>query len=471
MAVDTSIYGQIKPFTMADPYESAGKALALKQMQRKYTIEEDIAKAGAETGGDPERMAQALLQRGHYQPALQLRQQAAALKKEERLAGNAEVDRKLKLAEAAGSDAMMLDTTYRQALQRAGGDRQAALAAVQPIYQQARQKWAAMGTNLPESFDPDVNFSYIGQAKEAIQYLKTFSPEIRYQDTGGEITPVNTNPNAGPVGPLPGVKPLPKTSAPQAPTELARYQAERDALAKSNPNDPRIAQYDRVIAGFKAGRGTDITLQQPGPMVPSKPAQSDIDKGMLDATAGLMQLDAINSQFKPEYQTWATRGEQAWNAIKEKGGVGLKNKEKADLEAFSKYKRNAIDSMNRYIKAITGAAMTDAEAKRILAGLPSVGDGIFDGDSPTQFKAKLDDAMKQTKMAIARFAYMKRNGLSLEDGQGNSVVPLERMPTLINERGKAIEAELKKSQPNADSKALGRAVRRQLAIEFGLASD
>lgn len=225
MAVDTGIYGQIRPFKMQDPYESTGKALALRKMQRQYTIEDDIAQAGAETGGDPERMAQALLQKGHYQPAIQLRQQAAALDKEKRLAGNAEVERKLKLAEAAGSDAMMLDTTYRQALQKAGGDRQAAVLAVQPIYQQARQKWASLGTNLPESFDPDVNFSYIGQAKEAINYLKTLSPDVKYQDTGGTLQPVNTNPNAGPIGPLTGAQPIPKTTPPQAPTELARYQA------------------------------------------------------------------------------------------------------------------------------------------------------------------------------------------------------------------------------------------------------
>jgi hypothetical protein len=467
MPVDTGIYSNIRPFTMADPYESAAKVMALRSAQKKYTLEDDVAQAASETGGDPERMAQALLSKGHYQPAMQLRTQAASLDKERRLAGNAEVDRKLKLAEAAGSDAMMLDTTYRQALQAAGGNREQALAAVAPIYQQARQKWAGMQVNLPESFDPDVNFSYIGQAKEAIQYLKTLAPEIQMTDTGGSITPTNRNPLAGPVGPLAGAQSIQKTPAPAAPTELARLQNE---LAAMPADDPRRAQHEKAIAGFKAGRATDVTVNT-GPMAPGKTAGNKVDESMLETTQNLMQLDQIAGQFKPEYQTILTRGNAWWSSAKEKAGVDLKHKEKADLEEFSKYKRNAIDSLNKYIKSITGAAMTNAEADRILKGLPNPGSGLFDGDSPTEFKAKLDDAMKSTKMSVARLAYIKRNGMSLEDGQGNSVVPLERMPTIINERGKAIEEELKRNKPDADSKALGRAVRRQLSLEFGLSAD
>jgi hypothetical protein len=467
MAVDTGIYGQIRPFTMGDPYESAGKVLAIKDAQRKFTLEDDIAAAGAASGGDPEKMASALLEKGHYGPAIQLRGQAASLDKEKRLAKNAEIEQKLKLAEAAGSDAMMLDQVYRQALQQFGGDRASAVSSVQLTYQQARQKWASMGVNLPESFDPDQNFSYIGQAKEAIQYLKTLAPEVVMTDTGGSVTPMNKNPMAGPVGPMAGSTPTPKTATPAAPTELSRLISERDALPQG---DPRRAQYERVIGQYKAGRGTDITIQQPGPMTPGKSAGNKVDEEILDTTKGLMRLDTIASQFKPEYQTMLTRGEQWWSSVKEKAGVNLKVKEKKDLEEFSSYKRNAINSLNEYIKMITGAAMSEAEAQRILRGMPNPGQGIFDGDSPTEFKAKLDDAMKQTKMAVARLAYIKRKGMSLEDGLGKGLT-LEGMPALINQRGQDIEGQLKASQPDVKGEALKRAVRRQLGVEFGLVSD
>jgi hypothetical protein len=430
MAIDTSIYNNVRPFTMADPYESAGKALALRAMQKKYTIEDDIAQAGSESGGDPERMAQALLAKGHYQPAIQLRSQAATLAKEQRLAGNAEVERKLKLAEAAGSDAVALDAAWRQTLQAAGGNPQTALAQIQPIYGQIRAKWAQMGHNLPEQFDPEANFASIGQAKESVQYLKTLAPENK-------------------------------------PTELARLIAERNALPEGHPDRPK---YDETIKAYKAGRGdTNVNVTaNTGPMLPGKAGATRIDEGLLDQTQGLMRLDAIQSQFKPEYQTLATRGGNWWTAAKETLGAKLNNKEKKDLEDFSKYRRNAIDSLNQYIKSVTGAAMSEAEAQRILKGMPNPGQGLFDGDSPTEFKAKLDDAISQTKRAIARSAYLKRQGMSLEDGLGKGV-SLDSMPQIINERGKAIEAELKKS--GVTGKPLERAIRRQLGVEFGLVSD
>jgi hypothetical protein len=177
VGIDTSIYNNVRPFTMGDPVESAGKVMALQQMQKRFSMEDDIAAAGAASGGDPAKMAQALMSRGHYEPALKLQSTAATLAKEKKLAANAEIDGKLKLAEAAGSDALALDQVWRQSLQEAGGNPQMALQRVTPIYQQIRQKWASMGQELPENFDPDRNFASIGQAKEAVQYLKTLAPK------------------------------------------------------------------------------------------------------------------------------------------------------------------------------------------------------------------------------------------------------------------------------------------------------
>jgi hypothetical protein len=234
--------------------------------------------------------------------------------------------------------------------------------------------------------------------------------------------------------------------------------------------DARRAQYDKVISDYKAGKGSQNVTVNTGPMTPGKTAGNKVDEDLLGVTRNLMQLDAISSQFKPEYQRFQDK--IGFEALKIKdSSVGLNNKEKKDLTEYSQYRRNAFNTLNEYIKSITGAAMTNAEADRILKGLPSPGTGLFDGDSPTEFKAKLDDAVQKTKMSVARLAYIKRQGMSLEDGQGNAILPLERMPALINERGKAIESELKAKEPNVTEKALQRAVRRQLGVEFGLVSD
>jgi hypothetical protein len=185
--IDASIYGNIRPYTMESPIDSASKALAFADARKKYTMDQDIQDAAGQTGGDPAKMSQALMARGHFAPAMQLQAQAAAQKK-------AQIDQQLKINEAVASDAMTLDQIWRQTLQATGGNKEAALQKVQPVYSQVRQRWAGMGHNLPESFDPDANFAGIGQAKEAIQYLKTLAPDVKMTDTGGSITPTNTNP-------------------------------------------------------------------------------------------------------------------------------------------------------------------------------------------------------------------------------------------------------------------------------------
>lgn len=61
-----------------------------------------------------------------------------------------------------------------------------------------------------------------------------------------------------------------------------------------------------------------------------------------------------------------------------------------------------MQNLNQTIKDLTGAAMGVQEADRIIASLPNAGTDIFGGDSPTEFEAKLNNAVKQTKYALAR---------------------------------------------------------------------
>lgn len=463
--IDTSIYGNIRPFTMESPIAQAGQALQVQALQqnaqerqRKFQMEDDLSSALTESGGDLGKASTLLASRGRGAASLQLRDKAAADEK-------AKMEGKLKISEAAASDGVAIDAVWRQTLQKHNGNAQAALAEVQPIWSEVVNKWKGMGHQLPEQFDPQKNLAGVGQAKEMAAYLKSLQPDYGAPVTavGPDGKPQLFQPNKQGGGKFMGVEPAKLME----PTELARLQAEHDALPDG---DPRKAQYARVLAGYKAGKGdTNVSVNMPGPMMPGKPAQKDIDEGIMNTTRNLMQLDTIAGQYKPEYQRFQDKVGFAALKVKD-SSVGLTNKEKQDLTEFSQYRRNAFSALNDYIKSVTGAAMSEAEAQRILKGLPNPGSGLFDGDSPTEFKAKLDDAIKQTKMAAARFAYMKRSGLSLEDGLGKGLT-LERMPALMNERGKELEAKFKQDQPNVEGKALQKAVRRQLAVEFGLSAD
>jgi hypothetical protein len=249
----------------------------------------------------------------------------------------------------------------------------------------------------------------------------------------------------------------------EASSPLGKLITERDAFPVGHPSR---AIYDKAITEYKPGNSTSVTVSPTLQL--GKEGSNKVDVGLLDTTAGVMRLSAIEGQFKPQFQQWLPRAGAAWSAIKESLGGNLNAGDKQMLTEFTAYKRNAINSLNEYIKQITGAAMSEPEAQRILRGMPNPGQGITDGDSPTEFKSKLDDAMKQTKMALARYEYIKRNGMALTKPDGSAVVPLERMPEIMNSRGKQLEAQIRASNPNANAAMITNRVSGLLAKEFGL---
>jgi hypothetical protein len=190
----------------------------------------------------------------------------------------------------------------------------------------------------------------------------------------------------------------------------------------------------------------------------SKGTKAKIEESVLSSGDALTRLNTIQASYKPEYLSIKFRGGQEWATLKDKF-VTLKPEEKTQLANFSTYKQNATQNLNQTIKDLTGSAMGVQEAERIISTLPNAGTGLFDGDSPTQFESKLNNAVEQTKYAIARKNYSLNKGLKWEN------LPLNQMPNVINQRGAAI-AQQYKLDPNkpADLKTIN----RQLAAEFGI---
>ena len=191
----------------------------------------------------------------------------------------------------------------------------------------------------------------------------------------------------------------------------------------------------------------------------SKTTAGDVEKGVLADAAAITRLNNIQFSYKPEYQNIKFRTGQAWNTLRDKFG-GLPESEKRQLTEYSQYKQNSLQNLNQTIKDLTGAAMGIQEADRIMASLPNAGADIFGGDSPTEFEAKLNNAVKQTKYALARKNYALKKGLNWES------TPLDSMPSIINKRGKEIAEQYKLDlKKPADLQTID----RQLAAEFGIA--
>ena len=208
----------------------------------------------------------------------------------------------------------------------------------------------------------------------------------------------------------------------------------------------------RGISKAKAGASTIYTGQL------SKTTAGQVEQSVITTADAVTRLNNIQFSYKPEYQNIQFRGKQAWNTLRDKF-VGLPQAEKNQLTQYSQYRQNALQNLNQTIKDITGAAMGIQEAERITATLPNAGADIFSGDSPTEFEAKLNNAITQTKYALARKQYSLKKGFNWES------TPLDKMPSIINSRG----AEIAK-QYNLDPKKPAdlQTINRQLAAEFGV---
>lgn len=196
-----------------------------------------------------------------------------------------------------------------------------------------------------------------------------------------------------------------------------------------------------------------------GDMALGKAAQTKIDEGLLDTSAALMRIDRIGREYRPEWSTFLKQGEMGLRSLTERLGGKLSPAQQNELAGYTSWRSSSLDNMNRTIKELTGSAMGVAEAERIISTLPNP------DDSPSQFMRKLDDAKQATRMALARLTYIKRNGISMED------VPLDKVPSLINERGAQLEADAKKKYPSMKPAEVQKLVKRQLSQEFGLLAD
>lgn len=244
---------------------------------------------------------------------------------------------------------------------------------------------------------------------------------------------------------------------PETFTQLSADEAKAKGLP---PGNYQISNKTGKLSTIGGG-GVSVYNYPPGSLPPGKEASNQLDEMLMSSGRRAQTFAQIQSSFRPEYLAIPFRGQQAWSTLKDKF-VGLPEDQKKILGEYSAFRQNAVDNLNRTIKEITGAAMAESEAQRIIAGLPNAGTGVFDGDSPTEFQAKLENSVKQVKLVEARAVYMKKNGLSLKD------VSLSSMPQIINDRAKQIAKQqgLDVNKPEDQMR-----IKIQLSSEFGITNQ
>ena len=122
-----------------------------------------------------------------------------------------------------------------------------------------------------------------------------------------------------------------------------------------------------------------------------KSTKGQIEKKLLQSLESLGRMDEIVKEFKPQYLTIGDKVETTLLGWQEKVGMTLDPAQKKALADRATFFQKTFDSVNRAIRDMTGAQMSEGEADRLMRGMPN------QDDAPTEFMAKMQSVIGQIK--------------------------------------------------------------------------
>lgn len=278
-----------------------------------------------------------------------------------------------------------------------------------------------------------------------------------YEDNGKKLTRLTAD--GVPIG-----DPIATSSAKEAAPESWSVSSD---LVDSNGNPLMVSNRGatRPLSGARraAKNGTSLTVGPDGTVqfndggsTPlAKPTQGELEKTVVSSQAGLDRLRSIQRSFDPKYLNLQHQLGSEYSQLKDKVGLAS-DADKQTIANYEGFKSKTLNNLNLYIKDITGAAMSEAEADRIKSSVPNLSDG------PTAFKSKLDSVMGELSRAQARAYYVRRNGLSMDN------VPLDNMDKIIDDYGANVEAQIKQQNPNMSPAEVDQLAHEQVKRAFGM---
>lgn len=118
------------------------------------------------------------------------------------------------------------------------------------------------------------------------------------------------------------------------------------------------------------------------------------------------RLQRIEDQFLPEFFQTLPQVLNTLAATKERLGFEPSEEERTRLARFATLGQDVDENLSLFIKDITGAQMSEPEARRLSAIQ------VNRGDSPTQAAAKIQNKLGAARMAIVRSNILLSRGLT-----------------------------------------------------------
>ncbi len=180
--------------------------------------------------------------------------------------------------------------------------------------------------------------------------------------------------------------------------ENGRAPAEYHPTFGEPADDRHMWDVDPVTNEYRIDPETGYPRQVLKPGVMTSGAQTDVEKAATASEDALARLDTIAQGFDPELLTLPTQTRNALMGFVDRLGFDIGDEARAELTDATTFKQSVVDNMNRFIKEITGAQMSEAEAERIMKGVPNMEDG------PTEFAAKFNASVGALREILARKA-------------------------------------------------------------------
>lgn len=199
-----------------------------------------------------------------------------------------------------------------------------------------------------------------------------------------------------------------------------------------------------------------------------KKTSADIEEKIMGSAAQLARLSDIQKSFDPKFLDIMNIAKMRGASWTSKLGGKLDANTTNDLQRFANFRSASVANLNSVLKEVSGAAVTPQEYERIQNDQPVAGTGIFDGDDPVSFQAKMQRATTSLKSAIARYNFMRTNKLNFDRNSLDKFMSLDDVPGVIDRRGHEIESKLRSANPRADPMSIERLTRQQIKQEFGI---
>lgn len=199
-----------------------------------------------------------------------------------------------------------------------------------------------------------------------------------------------------------------------------------------------------------------------------KPTLNQLEERTLNSAMQLGRLADIKKRFDPKFLEIPQRMKllgQSWSA---KMGGKLSPQQRSELNRYAAFRSSTVNNANQILKELSGAAVTPQEYERIQNDIPIAGTGVFDGDDPVSFMAKFDRSEQSLRSAVARYNFMRSQGLNFTKDNIDMFMGLDDVPAAYEKRAGEIESLIRQRNPGIEPQALEEQTAVQLKREWGI---